>query len=95
MDLQVDKMAEKPRVLSKEKVELRSLQLFVGILKMVRGLTETAIDILRDNLQKIQGIFYIIEQWGIMMLLYVSTYERSLARRRQQEVLKVFYLQKN
>ena len=77
-------MAEKPRVLSKEEVELRSLQLFVGSLKMVRGLTEAVIDILRDNLYKIHGIFYTKEQWGIMMLLYVSAFERSLARRRQQ-----------
>ncbi len=77
-------MAEKPRVLSKEEVELRSLQLFVGSLKMVRGLTEAVIDILRDNLYKTHGIFYTIEQLGIMMLLYVSAFERCLARRRQQ-----------
>jgi hypothetical protein len=61
----------------------RNFQLFKTGLSMVSCLTKEAIRILKSNLKGLQGLFFGLKQWGVIMSICIKYHEKSLVKHKE------------
>jgi hypothetical protein len=61
----------------------RNFQLFKAGLSMVSCLTGEAIRILESNLKGLQGLFFGLKQWGVIMSICIEYHEKSLLKHKE------------
>jgi hypothetical protein len=61
----------------------RNFQLFKAGLSMVSCLTGEAIRILEFNLKGLQGLFFGLKQWGVIMSICIEYHEKSLLKQQE------------
>jgi hypothetical protein len=62
----------------------RNFQLFKAGLSMVSCLTGEAIRILESNLKGLQGLFFGLKQWGVIMSICIEYHEKSLLKHKER-----------
>jgi hypothetical protein len=62
----------------------RNFQLFKAGLSMVSCLTGEAIRILESNLKGLQGLFFGLKQWGVIMSICIEYHEKSLLKHKEK-----------
>ncbi len=61
----------------------RNFQLFKAGLSMVSCLTGEAIRVLEANLKGLQGLFFGLGQWGVIMSICIEYHEKSLVKHKE------------
>ncbi len=61
----------------------RNFQLFKTGLSMVSCLTGEDIRILESNLKGLQGLFFGLKQWGVIMSICIEYHEKSLVKHKE------------
>ena len=62
----------------------RNFQLFKAGLSMVSCLTGEAIRVLESNLKGLQGLFFGLGQWGVIMSICIEYHEKSLVKHKER-----------
>jgi hypothetical protein len=60
------------------------IDLFKGGLKMLLCFTDTAIEILNDNMKGTIGLYYGLEAWGKFLQYYLAMFEKTLVQYKGQ-----------
>jgi hypothetical protein len=76
-------MASNTKMLT-EMTKEENIHLFKGGLKMLLCFTDTAIDILKDNMKGIIGLYYGLEPWGRFLQYYLAMFEKTLVLYKTQ-----------